>query len=188
MNKSGTMLKNNWIVTACAALALAGTAAAQEMSRFRDGPAIIGFGKTVPIESDLPIPRKTVFKVVLDGSAGAKVGEPNRTLDSAARFINMHVAAGVPERNIKVVVIMHGQASGDLTNDAFYGARHDGAKNMNVDLIRQLAAHGAQIYLCGQSAVAFGIGKGDLAPGVKLSLSAMTARALFEQQGYVQVQ
>jgi intracellular sulfur oxidation DsrE/DsrF family protein len=181
-------MKTGWSFVALAALTLAGPVAAQDMSRFKDGPVITGFGKTVPIESDLPIPQKTVFKVMLDGSAGAKPGEPNRTLDSAARFLNMHVAAGVPERNVRIVVIIHGQASLDLTSDGFYGARREGAKNANAELIRQLVAHGVEIYLCGQSAAAFGIAKTDLVPGVKVSLSAMTARALFEQRGYALVQ
>ena len=176
------------IFVALAALALASSATAQDMSRFKDGPVVTGFGKTVPIESDLPIPRKAVFKVLLDGSTGAKPGEPNRTLDSAARFLNMHVAAGVPLRNVRIVVVIHGQASIDLTSDAFYGQRRDGATNANGDLVRQLVAHGVEVYLCGQSAAAFGITKADLIPGVKVSLSAMTARALYEQQGYVLVQ
>lgn len=170
---------------ALTALALAGAAGAQDMSKFTDGPAITGYGKVAKVDYDLPIPKGAVFKVILDVNAAAKPGEANRGFDSAARFINMHVAAGVPERNIKVVVIVHGPASGDLGNAAFYGAHHDGAANANAGLIQQLLAHGAQVYLCGQSAVAFGIGKGDLLPGVKLSLSAMTAVALFEQQGYV---
>lgn len=186
--KGDKQMGTKWIAVAMAWLALANPVAAQDMSRFKDGPVITGFGKTVPIESDLPIPGKTVFKVILDGSTGTKPGEPNRTLDSAARFMNMHVAAGVPERNIRIVVIIHGQASVDLTADAFYGPRRDGAKNANADLIRQLVAHGVEVMLCGQSAAAFGITKADLVPGVKVSLSAMTARALFEQRGYVLVQ
>ena len=112
---------------ALTALALAGAAGAQDMSKFTDGPAITGYGKVAKVDYDLPIPKGAVFKVILDVNAAAKPGEANRGFDSAARFINMHVAAGVPERNIKVVVIVHGPASGDLGNAAFYGAHHDGA-------------------------------------------------------------
>jgi len=169
-------------------LALASPAAAQDMSKFTDGPVISGFGKVTPVESDLPLARKTVFKVVLDGSVAARPGEANRTLDSAARFLNMHVAAGVPEKNIHIVVIVHGKAGYDLTNDAFYAVRNEGKANANAPLLAQLVAHGVLVYICGQSAAAFGIAKADLLPGVRMSLSAMTARAVFEQQGYVLVQ
>lgn len=178
-------MKLRTIVAGVAALALAAGAGAQDMSKFKDGPVITGFGKTAPIESDLPIPKKTVYKVMFDISAAAKPGEVNRTLDSAARFINMHVAAGVPEKNIRVVVVVHGKGGDDLTNDTFYGARNEGKANANAPLIAQLLAHGVQIYICGQSATAYGVSKGDLLPGVKMSLSAMSAFALLGQQGYV---
>ena len=170
------------------ALALTGGAAAQDMSKFTDGPVITGFGRVVPVQSDLPIPANFSFKVLLDGAMPAKSGEASRTLDNAARFLNMHVAAGVPERNIHVAVIVYGPASIDLANDTLYAARHEGKPNGNTGLVRQLVAHGVEIYQCGQSATAFGISKADLLPGVKLSLSAMTARALLQQRGYQVVQ
>lgn len=176
------------IIGGLAALALASAGVAQDLSRFTDGPVISGYGRVIPVDSDLPLPKRAVFKVLLDGNVAARPGEANRALDSAARFLNMHVAAGIPERNIRIAVVIHGPASGDLTGDAFYAPRHEGKANANAALVRQLVAHGVQIYLCGQSAEAFGIARGDLLPGVKLSLSAMTARAVLAQQGYVQVQ
>ena len=38
--------------------------------------------------------------------------------------------------------------------------------------------------MCGQSAAGQGVKKTDLLPGVELALSAMTAHALLQQQGY----
>ncbi|WP_374529250.1 DsrE family protein [Novosphingobium sp.] len=167
------------------ALALAGAAAAQDMSKFTDGPVITGFGKVTPIESDLAIPKKTVFRVILDVGTAAKPGEVNRGLDSAARFLNMHVAHGVPEKNIHIVVVVHGKAGDDLTNDTFYAARNEGSANATAPLVKQLLAHGVKVYICGQSATAFGISKADLLPGVQMSLSAMSTFAIYEQRGYV---
>ena len=40
------------------------------------------------------------------------------------------------------------------------------------------------VYLCGQSAAAYGIDKGDLIPGVEMALSAMTAHAVLSAEGY----
>lgn len=41
-----------------------------------------------------------------------------------------------------------------------------------------------RVILCGQSAAASGIERVDLLPGVEMALSAMTAHALLQQDGY----
>ena len=162
-------------------------AAAADMSAFTAGPVFTEYGKVTAVESDLPVSADTQFKVIFDAKDGAAPGDVVRTFDSVARFINMNVAAGVPEENIGVALVVHGKAAWFLTNaEAF--ARHDlDHLNDSAPLVEQLAAHGVTIYLCGQSAVANGIAKSDLLPGVKLSLSAMNAFAQLQQQGYVLV-
>ena len=50
--------------------------------------------------------------------------------------------------------------------------------------LQTLQENNVKFYLCGQSAAAQGIGKGDLLPGVKMALSAMTMHALLDQQGF----
>ena len=96
----------------------------------------------------------------------------------------MHVAAGVPEKNIQLAIVVHGGASLDLTNQEFFAARRDGAENANAAAIAQLQEYGVKFYLCGQSAAANGISNADLLPGVQMSLSAMTAHALLQQQDF----
>lgn len=174
------------ILAATVALALASAPAmAQDMSSFTAGPVFTEYGKVAPIDSDLPVTPETQLKVMFDARDGAKPGEVVRTFDSVARFINMNVAAGVPEKNIHVVIVAHGQAGWFLTNATAF-ARHDPANaNASAPLVEQLLAHGVTIYLCGQSAVAHGITKDDLIPGVKFSLSAMNAFAQLAPQGYV---
>jgi len=86
--------------------------------------------------------------------------------------------------NIQLAIVVHGGAAFDLTNQEFFAAHKDGRKNASAAAIAQLQDHGVQIYLCGQSAAAHGITNADLLPGVKMSLSAMTAHALLQQQGY----
>ena len=117
----------------------------------------------------------------------ATAAEPdkiNRTIESAARFINMHVAAGVPEKNIHLAIVVHGGAAFDLTSQEFFSAHKDGRTNASAAAIAQLQEHGVDFYLCGQSAAAQGITNADLLPGVKMALSAMTAHAVLQQQGY----
>ena len=99
----------------------------------------------------------------------------NRRLETAARFLNMHARAGVPATNMQVALVVHGPASADFTK------RDD---NPNADLIAALIEANVSIILCGQTAAYRGIDQDDLLPGVTLSLSAMTAHAQLQQQGY----
>lgn len=165
-------------------IALAATPLTAQSSAFQPGPVIAEFGTIAPVETTMDIPSDARFAVALDTSERADAGEINRTLDSAARFINMHVAAGIPAENIRVAVVVHGGASLDLTNSEFYAARQDGAENANVAAIETLLANNVRIILCSQSAAYHEIGVGDLVPGVEMALSAMTAHALLQQQSF----
>ena len=158
--------------------------AAATPQAFQPGPVFPTYGQIAPVDSDMPLPPDTVLKVAFDVSDQAKPGEVNRALDSAARFINMNVAAGLKEANIHVAIVVHGKAGIDLLQQAAYAARTDGATNANAALVDQLVAHGVRIYLCGQSAAGMGLARKDLLPGVKMALSAMTAFALLQNQGY----
>lgn len=164
-------------------LALAQPASAQ-MENFKRGPVFENFGPIAPVQQSEPVAQDTIFNIAFDVSTAADPDKINRTIESAARFINMHVAAGVPEENIHLAIVVHGGASFDLTNQDFFAAHKDGKENASAAAIAQLQEHGVEFYLCGQSAAAHGIGNADLLPGVRMSLSAMTAHALLQQQGY----
>ena len=130
------------------------------------------------------VPANTVFKLVFDVAKAADPDKLNRSIESAARFINMHVAAGVPLENIQLAVVVHGSASIEMTNQTFFAAKQGGLKNASAIAIAQLQEKGVRFYLCGQSAAANGISNFDLLPGVNMALSAMTAHALLHQQGF----
>jgi intracellular sulfur oxidation DsrE/DsrF family protein len=151
---------------------------------FHAGPAIPEFGKIASVESDQPIPENAVFKVRFDIGKGGKDGEINRQLDTVARFFNMHVAAGMEEKNIQLAVVLHGKGAVDATRDEYYGTQYEHAQNANTALVKALIAKKVRFYVCGQTAAYYGIEKEDLLPGVKLSLSAMTAHALLDSEGY----
>lgn len=176
------------IVMAMAALALASPAAAQDMSAFKTGPVFEEFGPHAPIEGIDTVPADTEFSHAFDVAAPAEEGKRNRGFESAARFINMHVAAGVPEENIRVAVVVHGKASMDLLNDEAWAARQlegaEASENPSGAMVREMLGQGVRFILCGQSGAANGIGQEDLIPGVETALSAMTAHALLQQRGY----
>lgn len=159
-------------------------ALAQDRSRFVAGPVLPDVGPIAPVESDLAVPKDAKFKIAFDISAKATPGSLSRQIETAARTLNMHVAAGVPKENVQIVAIFHGPAAMDLLKPEVYAARNDGKANGSMDAIRKLIGAGVEFYLCGQTATGQNISKADLLPGVKMSLSAITAHAVYQQRGY----
>ncbi len=149
------------------------------LDQFSTGPAIEAYGPVASVPGALPIPAETVFKVAFDVRVAGQGGKPNRTLETAARFINMHTASGLPAEKIRLAVVVHGPAHRDLLKSS---SRSE--PNPNAPLIEALLAEGVQIHLCGQTAAFYDVGVDDLLPGVKMSLSAMTSHALLQQEGY----
>ena len=174
---------SKFILSAFILSAMSSTAFADDKA-FHAGAVITEFGKVATIDSDMKIPRRAKFKVLFDTATGADAGQVNRTLNSAARFLNMHEEAGVSEAHMKIAVVFHGKGSFDLTTSSFYSGKFDGAENGNKELIKALTNKGVRIILCGQTAAYYNITKDDLLPGVEMALSAMTAHALLQQDGY----
>lgn len=150
---------------------------------FHPGPAIPEYGRIADVENEFPIAEGTVFQVTFDIADRADAGEINRSIESAARFINMHVAAGVPEENIHLALVIHGGAVKDVVLDNLY-TEETGEVNANTALVATLLEHGVRIYVCGQSATYQDVRNDDLLPGVTMALSAMTAHAQLQQEGY----
>jgi len=145
---------------------------------FKTGPLIEAYGGVAEI-ADARLDAETRFKIAYDVAKAADTGEINRRLETAARFLNMHAAAGVPSENMQIAIVVHGGASKDLVTDARYGG-----ENANAGLISALIDAGVSIELCGQTAAYYDITQEDLLPGVSMSLSAMTSHALLQQDGY----
>jgi intracellular sulfur oxidation DsrE/DsrF family protein len=158
-------------------LALSGAAYAGPED-FAAGPLIAEFGRVAPVPGAGALPAEAAFHVAFDVVDAGEAGAANPRLETAARFLNMHAAAGVPAERLSVAIVVHGPAAHELTRAA------DGESNANAALIAALIAHGVRIYLCGQTAAHYDIETSDLLPGVQMSLSAMTAHALLQQEGY----
>lgn len=142
---------------------------------FQPGPAIPAYGKVAAVPDAERLSKDAVFKVAFDTAIAAEPGKVNRTLESAARFLNMHEAVGIPAANIKLAVVVHGGAYADLLQ---------WDDNASAPLIAALRKNRVRIILCGQTAAYRDVAKGDLLPGVELALSAMTAHAQLQQDGY----
>jgi len=154
-----------------------------QLDQFHAGQVIKDYGKIAEVKGMEALPDGARFKVVFDVSKAAEPGGVNRSLDSVARFINMHVASGVSLERIDIAVVVHGKAVFDMVSNELYQTKnHD--LNHNTPLIKALSEKGVSFRVCGQSATYYEVTTTDLLPNVKMALSAMTAHALLQQQGY----
>ena len=149
-------------------------AAIADMESFTKGPVFADHGPVADVETTVAVPADATLRHVFDTGTRAEDGQPNRTLVSAARFINMHARAGIDPERIDVAVVVHGKAIYDVS-----GLAPDSA-----DLVAALIDHGVKIYVCGQTAAYYDVTNDDLLPGVELALSAMTMHALLQQRGF----
>ena len=146
-------------------------------------PIIRDFGKFYLVPDHQAISAKTTFKIAFDVADGADQGKLNYQINSLARFINMHVAHGVKPENIELALVVHGGATLDLLSHTDYRQRF-GVDNASLPLLEQLLENNTQVFVCGQSAMHHNVSIEALIPGVKMALSAMTAHAQLQQQGF----
>ena len=148
-----------------------------------DGPVFKGFGTHTPVEHNVAIPKGMALRHVYDVTKAAS-GKLNPGFETAARFINSHVANGVSERDVAVAVVVHGPAIVELTKPEVYAARNSGTSNASEAMVKEMLAKGVRFLVCGQAANAMGVKKADLLPGVELAISASSAHAILQAQGY----
>lgn len=170
-------------VVVLAGLSAGATLAQQPPSR--PGPLIQSAGSVFDVPHiDFETPLDMTYRVAFDLTrAGTSATTVNAGLDSVARFLNMQARAGVPVERLRVAVVVHGAAAGDVVRHEVYRER-TGENNPNAALIDELSKAGVQIIICGQTAASRGITKAMLLEPVDMALSAMTAFAVLQERGY----
>jgi intracellular sulfur oxidation DsrE/DsrF family protein len=149
------------------------------------GPVIKDYGAVWSIENpdyktSLDSPLKVVFDIMNSPDAPDAL---NASIETAARFLNMHAQAGVPPENLTVALVVHNKASKDIITSVFYMQRF-GVNNPNEQLVNDLLNAGAKIIFCGQSSLSRGFPGSETIEGVQLGLSAMTALIQLQNEGY----
>lgn len=152
--------------------------------RTQTGPIIESAGAVFSVSPDMPTPTDRDYKVAFEvASPAPSPDRMNQSINTVARFLNMHAQAGVPADRLSGAIVAHGAASFELLDDEAYRTRF-GVDNPNGELIRELIAAGQPVILCGQSAASRGVPTDGLIPGVQVALSAMTAFLLLQDEGY----
>lgn len=160
-------------------------ATAESQAAPSTGPVIHSDGPVFEIhEPEFATPADREYKLAFEMARAAdSPDEVNVVLTSVARYLNMHVRAGVPADQVTAAVVVHGTAGWEMLDHEAYRERH-GVDNPNVAVIQELVGAGVQVILCGQTAAARGIPREGLMEEVEVALSAMTAFLLLQDQGF----
>ncbi len=142
---------------------------------------------TILNPEEMPDP-KMKFKILFNFTQGAtsssKSKELNGALAEVARVINLHIAAGVPKKNLDFVLVGHASALFSLLDDEHYRKKFK-IDNPNVKLIKELQEAGVMFTVCGQAMNFLDIERESLLPGIKLAYSAKTVITNYGLKGYV---
>lgn len=149
------------------------------------GPIIEKYGAVFRIDNaDYKVDTQKTFRAVFDiMNSPEDVDQVNPSIETAARFLNMHAQNGIPLEQLKIALVVHNKASKDVITSDAYKTKF-GTNNPNAELIKALMAANADIIFCGQSSASRGFPKEELLDGVQLSLSAMTALIQLQDNNY----
>lgn len=148
-------------------------------------PLVKDFGAVyeVPFAIEKPNP-DFKYKILVDvNTASEKPELVNENLEAVARVLNLHILGGVPEKNLQVVLVVHGAAAINLVNNAAYKQKF-AVDNPNLPLITALGKAGVKVFVCGQTIFKRNIDYHQLAPEVTVALSAITTITNYSIKGF----
>jgi len=157
------------------------TAKAQKVVR----PFISQYGDVteVPFAVDI-IDKKADYKVLIDiVSASANPKEVSEFFENIARIANLHVAAGVPPKKLKIMAVVHGPAVPFILNNDTYKQKF-GVDNPNQPLFKAIKDAGIPLYVCGQTLFKRKVDPATISPEFETVLSAITTITTFNAKGY----
>ncbi len=169
-------------------------------------PAVQHYGPIAPAigakeRPDPALHYRVVFNIT---RADTSPDKANPSLEGVARFLNLLAADGVRPQPGDVVAVVHGPATLAVLTDEAY-SRHAGGmtihnaslawfeqllssggpgRNPNLPLIARLRAAGVTVSVCSQALHAQSIKATEVAPGVRLDVSALTTLANLQLRGY----
>jgi intracellular sulfur oxidation DsrE/DsrF family protein len=127
---------------------------------------------------------KLLMEEVIPIKDSASAKEINEGLSEVGRFINLHIASGIPKNKLEVVVVVHGAALSALYTNEIYRKKY-GVDNPNIVLINELMKNGVKFIACGQAMNFFDVKQEEMVPNIKISLTAQTVLSNYQLKGYV---
>lgn len=142
----------------------------------------------VPVKNQEEVPDpKLAYKLLFEltvNNPDSTIQELNYGLVEVARIINLHVASGIPTKNIFPVIVAHAGVLHAFKNNAYFQKKYK-IDNPNIKLIEDLEKFGAKFIACGQAMSFLEIQKEAFLPQVKVSLTAKTVLSGYQLKGYV---
>jgi intracellular sulfur oxidation DsrE/DsrF family protein len=133
---------------------------------------------------DVNLPYKLLFSVTVGPSDSSSAKTENSGFTEIGRIMNLHVASGVPAKNLEVVVLVHGPSLFSLLTNSNYKKRYK-IDNLNLPLIEELQSKGVKFIACGQALNVLNLSMDDLIPNIGLALSAQTMLSYYQLKGYI---
>lgn len=146
-------------------------------------PIIAQYGGVIARPSAIEQPRAGM-KVVFDVMTDAKPTDVNKGLERLARLLNLYGAAGLQAKDVSIAVVLHGDATKCVLNDAACKQRFGVEQNPNRPLIQALQQAGVEISVCGQALHNKGISDAEVAEGIPIATSALTLVINKQADGY----
>jgi intracellular sulfur oxidation DsrE/DsrF family protein len=142
----------------------------------------------IPVTDPTEIPDPTrEYKLLFeltDKNPDSLAKDINSGLDEVTRVLNLHVASGIPAKQLIPIVVIHGPGIEAVTTNERYQKRHS-MDNPNLKLVQDLKNVGARFIVCGQAMAFFNFKKEDLLPDIRITLTAQTVLSNYQLQGYV---
>lgn len=135
------------------------------------------------------ITKKSRIRVVYDVKDDILAAGIGKGLYYVRGLLEAYKTLGVPAKNIKISVVLHGATVYWMLNeDAYRTYKNDEFDfNPNDLVLRELLAHGVSVEVCNLTLRGKGWTAGDLMPGVTIVHDAYTRIIDLQQQGYAYI-
>lgn len=146
-------------------------------------PVIANHGAVVklPDAAQQPLPDA---KILVDLTRGGDPKKLNAGLEKVAKYVNIYAGAGAEPVDVQIAVVFHGDATLTVLNPDAYSAEFKSDGNPNLALLQQLHESGVELYVCGQTLISKGLQPEDVAVYIETAVSALTAVANLQADGY----
>lgn len=146
-------------------------------------PIIPQHGGVLPRPQAVEQPRAGV-KVVFDTTADARSTDVNKGLDRVARLLNLYGAADLQAADVRIAIVLHGEATKTALSHAAYQEHFGVEQNPNLPLIQDLKRAGVEVFVCGQALNYKGFADGEVADGIPIAAAALTVVINKQTDGY----
>lgn len=148
-----------------------------------ESPIIPGYGGVLPRPQAAEQPRAGA-KVLFDITAESKPEDVHKGVERAARLLNLYGVSGLKATDVKIAIVLHGEATKTALSDTACKTHFGVDHNPNLPLIHGLKEAGVDVYVCGQALNYKGFVESEVAEDVSIAASAMTVSINRQADGF----